>query len=94
MAKKKIAAVVKIQIEAGQASPAPPVGTALGPHFSIHGAIMAMLFTLTATCSASHPRSSACASIQWRSCQAFSFSPSSHQYHPNHAANRIHCPPP
>ena len=32
MAKKKIAAVVKIQIPAGQASPAPPVGTALGPH--------------------------------------------------------------
>jgi large subunit ribosomal protein L11 len=32
MAKKKILAVVKIQIEAGKASPAPPVGTALGPH--------------------------------------------------------------
>lgn len=32
MAKKKITAVVKIQIEAGKASPAPPVGTALGPH--------------------------------------------------------------
>ena len=32
MAKKRVAAVVKIQIEAGQASPAPPVGTALGPH--------------------------------------------------------------
>ena len=32
MAKKKVAAVVKIQIPAGQASPAPPVGTALGPH--------------------------------------------------------------
>ena len=32
MAKKKVAAVVKIQIEAGQATPAPPVGTALGPH--------------------------------------------------------------
>jgi len=32
MAKKRIAAVVKIQIPAGQASPAPPVGTALGPH--------------------------------------------------------------
>jgi large subunit ribosomal protein L11 len=32
MAKKKVAAVVKIQIAAGQASPAPPVGTALGPH--------------------------------------------------------------
>ncbi len=25
-------AIVKIQIQAGQASPAPPVGTALGPH--------------------------------------------------------------
>ena len=32
MAKKKIAALVKIQIPAGEASPAPPVGTALGPH--------------------------------------------------------------
>lgn len=29
---KRVAALVKIQIEAGQASPAPPVGTALGPH--------------------------------------------------------------
>jgi large subunit ribosomal protein L11 len=32
MAKKKLAAIVKIQIPAGQATPAPPVGTALGPH--------------------------------------------------------------
>lgn len=32
MAKKKVSAVVKIQIPAGQATPAPPVGTALGPH--------------------------------------------------------------
>ena len=32
MAKKKVIALVKIQIPAGQASPAPPVGTALGPH--------------------------------------------------------------
>ena len=32
MAKKKLAAVVKIQIQAGGATPAPPVGTALGPH--------------------------------------------------------------
>ena len=32
MAKKKLAAVVKIQIPAGGATPAPPVGTALGPH--------------------------------------------------------------
>lgn len=32
MAKKKLAAIVKIQIPAGKASPAPPVGTALGPH--------------------------------------------------------------
>jgi large subunit ribosomal protein L11 len=30
--KKKIAAVVKVQLNAGQATPAPPVGTALGPH--------------------------------------------------------------
>ena len=32
MAKKKVMTIVKIQIPAGQASPAPPVGTALGPH--------------------------------------------------------------
>ncbi len=32
MAKKKILAVVKLQIRAGQATPAPPVGTALGQH--------------------------------------------------------------
>jgi len=32
MAKKDVAAVVKIQIPAGKATPAPPVGTALGPH--------------------------------------------------------------
>jgi large subunit ribosomal protein L11 len=32
MAKKNVVAIVKIQIEAGKASPAPPVGTALGPH--------------------------------------------------------------
>lgn len=32
MAKKNVTAIVKIQIPAGQASPAPPVGTALGPH--------------------------------------------------------------
>ena len=32
MGKKKVAAVVRIQITAGQATPAPPVGTALGPH--------------------------------------------------------------
>src|SRR5271157_891705 len=29
---KKLKAVVKLQIPAGQANPAPPVGTALGPH--------------------------------------------------------------
>ena len=29
---KPIAAVVKLQVPAGQATPAPPVGTALGPH--------------------------------------------------------------
>ena len=32
MAKKRVAAIVKIQIQAGKATPAPPVGTALGPH--------------------------------------------------------------
>ncbi len=32
MAKKQVMATVKIQIQAGQASPAPPVGTALGPY--------------------------------------------------------------
>src|ERR1700721_3510383 len=30
--RKKISAVVKVQLPAGQATPAPPVGTALGPH--------------------------------------------------------------
>ncbi|HEY9522316.1 MAG TPA: 50S ribosomal protein L11 [Thermopolyspora sp.] len=30
--KKRIAALVKVQLPAGQATPAPPVGTALGPH--------------------------------------------------------------
>jgi large subunit ribosomal protein L11 len=29
---KKIAALVKVQLQAGAATPAPPVGTALGPH--------------------------------------------------------------
>ena len=29
---KKVKAVVKLQIPAGKANPAPPVGTALGPH--------------------------------------------------------------
>ena len=32
MARRRVAAVVKIQIPAGKATPAPPVGTALGPH--------------------------------------------------------------
>jgi large subunit ribosomal protein L11 len=32
MAKRRVAAIVKIQIHAGAATPAPPVGTALGPH--------------------------------------------------------------
>src|SRR5690348_17446904 len=32
MTKRRVAAVVKIQIQAGAATPAPPVGTALGPH--------------------------------------------------------------
>src|ERR1041385_2013542 len=30
--RKKVQAVVKLQIKAGQATPAPPVGTALGQH--------------------------------------------------------------
>jgi large subunit ribosomal protein L11 len=30
--KKKVLAIVKLQIRAGQATPAPPVGTALGQH--------------------------------------------------------------
>lgn len=30
--KKKVAALVKVQLPAGAATPAPPVGTALGPH--------------------------------------------------------------
>lgn len=29
---KKVIAIVKLQVEAGKANPAPPVGTALGPH--------------------------------------------------------------
>jgi large subunit ribosomal protein L11 len=32
MAKKRIAALVKLQVPAGKATPAPPVGPALGPH--------------------------------------------------------------
>lgn len=32
MAKKRVTAIVKIQLPAGAATPAPPVGTALGPH--------------------------------------------------------------
>ncbi len=32
MAKRQVTAIVKIQIPAGKATPAPPVGTALGPH--------------------------------------------------------------
>jgi large subunit ribosomal protein L11 len=32
MAKKKITAVIKLQCPAGKATPAPPVGPALGPH--------------------------------------------------------------
>lgn len=30
--KKKIKTIIKVQIAGGQATPAPPVGTALGPH--------------------------------------------------------------
>jgi len=32
MAKRRVVAMVKIQLPAGKATPAPPVGTALGPH--------------------------------------------------------------
>jgi len=32
MAAKKVKTILKIQIEAGKATPAPPIGTALGPH--------------------------------------------------------------
>jgi large subunit ribosomal protein L11 len=30
--RRRVAAVIKIELAAGQATPAPPVGTALGPH--------------------------------------------------------------
>jgi large subunit ribosomal protein L11 len=32
MSKKKVRTVLKIELQAGKATPAPPVGTALGPH--------------------------------------------------------------
>ena len=32
MGKKKVRTVIKIELQAGKATPAPPVGTALGPH--------------------------------------------------------------
>jgi large subunit ribosomal protein L11 len=32
LSKKKIRAVLKLELQAGKATPAPPVGTALGPH--------------------------------------------------------------
>ncbi len=32
MGKKKVRAVLKLELQAGRATPAPPVGTALGPH--------------------------------------------------------------
>jgi large subunit ribosomal protein L11 len=32
MSKKKIKTIIKLQLQAGKATPAPPVGTALGPH--------------------------------------------------------------
>ena len=32
MAEKKISAVVKLQLDAGKATPGPPVGSSLGPH--------------------------------------------------------------
>src|SRR6266480_2851124 len=32
MGKKKVRVVLKLELQAGKATPAPPVGTALGPH--------------------------------------------------------------
>src|SRR5579864_1807188 len=32
MSKKKVRAILKLELQAGKATPAPPVGTALGPH--------------------------------------------------------------
>jgi len=32
VSKKKVRAVLKLELQAGRATPAPPVGTALGPH--------------------------------------------------------------
>ena len=32
MAKKQVVKEIKVQVKGGQATPAPPVGTALGPH--------------------------------------------------------------
>src|ERR1700692_3837021 len=32
MGKKKVRAIMKLELQAGKATPAPPVGTALGPH--------------------------------------------------------------
>ncbi len=32
MAKKEVMAMVKLQVQAGKANPAPPIGPALGPH--------------------------------------------------------------
>src|SRR5436309_9027836 len=32
MGKKKVRAILKIELQAGKATPTPPVGTALGPH--------------------------------------------------------------
>jgi large subunit ribosomal protein L11 len=32
MSKKKVKTIIKLQLQAGKATPAPPVGTALGPH--------------------------------------------------------------
>jgi ribosomal protein L11 len=36
MAKKKITAMIKLQVPAGKATPAPPVGPALGPTVLVH----------------------------------------------------------
>ncbi|HWO90334.1 MAG TPA: 50S ribosomal protein L11, partial [Methylomirabilota bacterium] len=32
MSKKKVRTILKLELQAGRATPAPPVGTALGPH--------------------------------------------------------------
>ena len=38
--KKKLAGLIKLQIQAGQANPAPPVGPALGQHGGEHHGVL------------------------------------------------------